>query len=373
METNLAHLLSELIEIPSVNPAFGGTGEAQLGAWVEHRLRRTRADVWTQEVAPGRRNIFAALHPRAQPALLLDAHLDTVAVAGNWTTDPFRALELEGRIYGRGACDTKGSLAVFLSVFEGLARAATRVARPLVFVASVDEEAEQRGAFAAVEGLALSGAIVGEPTQCRVIHAHKGFVRFSLRAKGRAAHSAFPERGDNAIFRMASALRRLEAHAADLARRPPHSALGVPSLNVGTISGGIGVNVVPDRCLVTVDRRTLPGETAATVQREIESVIGDEAIDIVDVVERRAVFTPTDDPLVCSMLRALEQCGVPALPEGAPYLTNATAYASAGVPSIVFGPGCFDQAHVPDEYIAVAELTRAADVLRCLLGGHVSP
>jgi acetylornithine deacetylase len=366
VNTSLAHLLTELVSIPSVNPALGGSGEAALGTFVAEFLRRTGADVWVQPVAGERANVVAALRGPPGPALLLEAHLDTVAPGAGWQRDPFAPTEKDGRLYGLGACDTKGSLATFLTVFAEFAREPRRLAQPLVFAATVDEEVEQQGAYALMrQDLKLGAAVIGEPTQCEVVAAHKGFVRCALRTSGRSAHSSVPETGSNAIMRMVPVLQSLQVYAAALARRSPHPLLGFPTVNIGTIRGGTGVNSVPDGCEIRLDRRTVPGEDAETVVAELRALLPAEADgQIDDVVIRPPLATPVEAPVVESLLRALRATGSPATVTGKPYLTNAVACAAAGVPAVVFGPGDLAQAHRPDEYVTLEQLRRAQASLR---------
>jgi acetylornithine deacetylase/succinyl-diaminopimelate desuccinylase family protein len=361
MITSIESRLAELIAIPSVNPALGGAGESALAHWVAEHLSAMGAEVWMQPVVGERCNVWAALRPHPGPAIVLEAHLDTVAPGAGWQHDPFSPVVRDGRMYGLGACDTKGSLATFLSVFAEFAQAPHRLAQPLILAATIDEEVAQQGAYALMDGgVEMLGVVTGEPTRNRIVHAHKGFVRFALHTAGRAAHSSTPERGESAIRRMVSVLTRLDAYAAALERREPHTALGRPTVNVGTVAGGTGVNVVPDHCVARVDRRTLPGETAASVQREIAEHLGEaEWLRWADVVERPALFTPVEARLVTSLRQALQDTGQAGELEAAPYLTNAVAYAAAGVPALVFGPGDLAQAHTPDEFITLAELHAA--------------
>ena len=247
-----------------------------------------------------------------------------------------------------------------------MAREPQRLAHPLIIAATIDEEVEQQGAYALMrQDLQLAAAITGEPTQCEVVPAHKGFVRVALRTHGRAAHSSAPEAGINAILRMVPVLQVLDGYAATLARRPPHPLLGSPTVNVGTISGGTGVNSVPDHCEIRLDRRTVPGEKAETVVSEIRALLPAESeVRMEDIVIRPPLATPVDAPLVESLLRALRATGSPATLAGKPYLTNAVAYAAAGVPAVVFGPGHLAQAHRPDEYVELEQLQRAGAALR---------
>lgn len=369
--TDLEKLLADLVAIESVNPVFGGPGEAELSAWVEAWLRRTGADVTVQEVQPGRNNVIAVVDSGSGPALLLDSHLDTVS-ADTWAVgDPFRPEVRGGRLFGRGSCDTKASMAVFLYLIAHYASSPTHLSRPLVFSATIDEEDRQTGAYRLLDhdfGVDIGAAVAGEPTLCRLIHAHKGLIRFQLEARGRAAHASNPALGDNAIARMGRVLGRLAALIDDFGRRAGHPRLGQPTLSPGTIRGGTAVNVVPDRCLLELDRRLIPGETADGAVDEILALLdGEPDLVLTRHYDRPALDTPADSPFVQEFGKAIQTCGRDARPQVAGYLTNAVAFVERDIPSIVFGPGEVTPAHTDHEYVDLAELAAAGQILRQFL------
>jgi len=369
--TELAKLLADLVAMESVNPVFGGPGEGDLSAFVEDWLRRTGADVAVQEVLPGRNNVIAAVRSGSGPALLLDSHLDTVS-ADTWADgDPFRPEIREGRLFGRGSCDTKASMAVFLYLIAHYASSPTRLSRPLVFAATVDEEDRQTGAYRLLDhdfGVEIGAAVVGEPTLCRLIHAHKGLIRFQLESRGRAAHASSPWLGDNAIVRMGRVLGRLAVLIDELGRRSGHPRLGQPTLSPGTIRGGSAVNVVPDRCLLELDRRLIPGETADGAVDEVLALLdGEPHMTLTRLYDRPALDTPADAPLVRAFGKAVQAGGRDPRPEVAGYLTNAVAFVERGIPSIVFGPGDVAPAHTDHEFVELEELEAAEHILRHFL------
>ncbi len=369
--TDLSKLLADLVAIESVNPVFGGPGEADLAAFVEAWLRRTGADVAVQEVQPGRNNVIAVVGSGPGPALLLDSHLDTVS-ADTWADgDPFRPEVREGRLFGRGSCDTKASMAVFLYLIAHYAASPTHLSRPLVFAATIDEEDRQSGAYRLLDhdfGVEIGAAVAGEPTLCRMIHAHKGLIRFQLEARGRAAHASNPALGDNAIARMGRVLGRLAALIEDFENRAGHPLLGRPTLSPGTIRGGTAVNVVPDRCLLELDRRLIPGETADGAVDEVLALFeGEPDIALIRHYDRPALNTPADSPFVQEFGRAIHAGGRDPRPEVAGYLTNAVAFVERGIPSIVFGPGDVTLAHTDHEFVDLAELEAAGHILRHFL------
>ena len=275
MTATPARLLCELIALPSVNPALlpgGGprTGERRVAEFLAATAAKAGMDVDLQEVLPGRSNLIAVLGAARKPRrhVLLAPHMDTVGVASD---AQFTPVTKAGRIYGRGACDTKGSVAAMLSALMGLAMRPVRpAATEIIFCALIDEEVGQAGSrFLVRRGFKANLAIVGEPTRCQVVTAHKGDLWLKLETRGKAAHGARPDLGRNAVHEMAKIVHLLETDYARSLRRRRHPLLRSPTINVGSIAGGRQPNIVPDRCVIDIDRRTLPGEKDATVKREI--------------------------------------------------------------------------------------------------------
>jgi acetylornithine deacetylase/succinyl-diaminopimelate desuccinylase-like protein len=382
----VARLLSDLIAVPSVNPAFlpagdPRTGEARVAAHLESLARRAGLEVSRQPVAPGRDNLIVRLRPGGalRHRILLAPHLDTI---GEPNLDPqLRPRVAGGRLYGRGACDTKGCVATFFQALLDVAASGVRPAHTeLVFVGFVDEENAQLGSRHYAElsrrprhraGLRADLAVVGEPTRLEVVSAHKGDVWLRLRTHGVAAHGATPHLGRNAVAAMAKAVLALEGdYAASLRRRKPHPLLGRPTLNVGAIRGGTQPNVVPALCEVDIDRRFLPGETPAGVQREIQGALRRARVsaEFVDLRSAPCPALETDPalPLVQAFLKAAGQRRT----RGVHYFCDAASLAAGGIPSIVFGPGDIAQAHTSEEWIEVAQLESARESLVRFLRGQ---
>ena len=361
-------LLKKLISLPSVNPSMGGTGEGVLCNYLFDRLSDLEVEVIRQEVFPGRDNIAARIGGADEPAVLLEAHMDTVAVDSWAKGDPFFPQEEEGRIYGRGSCDTKASMAVFLSCFEHFAANVAELKRPLVFAATVDEEERQSGAYKLMDlDWPLEGAIAGEPTLCGIINQHKGCVRFSIEVEGVAAHSSSPDLGKNAISRMGEVIRRMDSYR-DLLESSVASAIGAPTVSIGTIEGGTGVNIVPDSCRIEVDRRTVPGEKSDDIIRSIAAMFSDLPwVKVVPDLMRPAMATSEDEAFCQELANALRGYGDFRGFESAKYMTNAVAYSAKGIPSLVFGPGDISKAHMNDEFVEFEELEKARAILITLL------
>jgi acetylornithine deacetylase/succinyl-diaminopimelate desuccinylase-like protein len=358
-------ILRELVALPSVNPAFLPAGDPRAG---EHRVAdflaataaRGGLDVEFQPVLPGRRNLLARCSPHgpARRHLLLAPHLDTV---GGDSSDLFTPREHQGRLHGRGACDTKGSIAAMLAALLQLAASAARPRETeIVFAGLVDEENAQAGSRTlAASGFQADLAIVGEPTQLEVVTAHKGAVWLEIESRGKAAHGACPHLGRNAIRTMAAIVGLLEGQYAAQLRRRRHPLLGHPTINVGTIAGGTQPNIVPDRCTISIDRRTLPRETQPGVRREVQALLRRHQLEARLRNLRRgpcdALETDCRHPLVRAFLGVIGQSrGV-----GAHYFCDAAILASAGIPSVVFGPGSIAQAHTTKEWVSLRQLEQA--------------
>jgi acetylornithine deacetylase len=365
-------LLAELVTIPSVNPMgreSTGTifGEEALARSVAGYLRSHRVDAALQEVEPGRTNVIAHVDAGAPRTLLLEAHLDTVRTEG-MGIDPFGAGIRGGRLYGRGSCDTKGSLAAFLSALGAVMDRGAPLRYNVVFLATADEEYSFRGARHAVAaGLKADFGIAGEPTGLRIVHAHKGVTRWHIATRGLAAHSAYPERGRNAIFSMGQALVRLEQYAHRLRQDAAHPVLGFPSLSVGVIRGGEAVNVIPDRCTIEVDRRTLPGEidVVAPVRTLLEGI--PDCVCESPHISAEGMEVPREAPIVEILGEAVRAATGDCVIEAAHYATNAGVYGAAGIPTLVFGPGDIGLAHTAEEYIALDEYQTAVEIITRLL------
>jgi len=367
-------LLQDLIALPSVNPAFFSDpqlhGEHRVAAFLESAARRQGLEVKSQTVVPGRSNLLVRLSPRGEVRhrVLLAPHMDTVG-------EPAYELQLkpvvrDGRIYGRGACDTKGSVAAF---FQSLLNVAASGPRPnhteILFVGLIDEENMQLGSrHFAQHGPKGDLAVVGEPTGLEIVSAHKGDVWLRLRATGRSAHGATPHRGKNAVTAMARIVLALETeYAAELAARPAHPRLGRPTVNVGRIDGGRQPNIVPAECTIDIDRRTLPGETEAGVRREIITLLRRHGLkasyDNLRTSPCEPLETCPDLPLVRSLTRAARRKGT----RGVHYFTDAAPLAAGGTPSVVFGPGDIAQAHTEREWLAISQLEKSIQILERFL------
>ncbi|MBV9126884.1 MAG: M20 family metallopeptidase [Verrucomicrobia bacterium] len=362
-----------LVRIPSVNPAgdpgtdLANTGEGRLAEFLADRLAPLGAqEVTLTEVLPGRPNLLARFPSDrpGKPRLLFAPHTDTVSVAG-MTIDPFAAEARDGKIHGRGACDTKGTIAAMLGAFAELRDTLPRLSHEIWFAGLMGEEAGNEGAHAlAASGFRADFALVGEPTGCDIVHAHKGVAWLALTTRGRAAHGAYPERGVSAIYQMADVLRYVRDELAAEFAAAPDPVLGPASANVGLVRGGSKINIVPEHCTAELDLRTIPAQRRPDFIKEITARLRRACPDLAVELIRASppLSTPADHPLV----RALQTAGGKLV--GAAYFTDGSVLADeANIPSVAAGPGDIAQAHTADEYIEADELPRGVEFYKRFL------
>lgn len=358
-------LLRELVRTPSVNPRDRpGPGEAALAGVVRDWMAGHGISSRLHEVLPGRPNVLSVVPGRDPRAILLESHLDTVETEG-MTVDPFAGEVRDGRLFGRGACDAKASLAAFMLACAELA-AGPPPPYTVVLAGVIDEEHLYRGVLGLLDVVPadLVGAVVGEPTDLVPGIAHKGVVRYTVRTLGRAGHASRPEEAVNAVSLMSRVIRHLDATPPG---PPAHPLLGGATRCVTRVRGGTGPNIVPGRCEIDVDRRTLPGEEPLQVWRadgdELTALLpGLVEVDPPFTVDH-ALDTPADSPVVAALCRALAGRGRDAAVAGMPFCTDASKIARAGIPAVVFGPGSILDAHSAAESVALADVRLAADVV----------
>jgi acetylornithine deacetylase/succinyl-diaminopimelate desuccinylase family protein len=364
--------LADLIRLNTVNPAYGDGGtEANALPLLRAFFRQRGIETTEQEVFPGRHNLLARLPGRTQRRLVLEAHTDTVSIKG-MTIPPFEPAVREGRMYGRGAVDDKAGLAAMLHAVASIHADGITPPCEVLLAAVVDEEFSYRGVVKLCEGIQADAAIVAEPTEMRVVIASKGVLRLRLHTRGKAAHSAKPHLGNNAISHMARLVLALEEEHRKLAE-VTHPLLGSPTVNVGVIQGGVQVNLVPDHCAIELDRRLLPGESAADVvegyQRLLEKLAGEHPgfaaeIEAPPLLVDEALDTPAAAAVVTTAQQVLHSLGLNPEVCGVPFGSDASKLSRAGIPTILFGPGSIDQAHSVDEYVALDQVAQAAAFYR---------
>jgi len=370
-------LLSGLVAIPSVNPAFRTDterpeifGEQAKAEYVLSWLTEAGVSARLQPVLPDRPNVIATVKGQgAGKTLMLECHLDTVQVTG--MDAPFTPKLQNGRLYGRGAVDDGGCVAAMMLAMRALQRSPPGC--DTVLLAAMDEEFQYRGvAHYLAQGGRADGGIAGEPTGLRVVSACKGCVRWRIEVIGQAAHSSEPWRGIDAIAIGTELLVHLRAALAPRLAARHHPLVGSPTLVCSMIEGGQGPNTVAESCFLTFDRRTIPGESGVDAWREVELETARFAATIAEGA-RIITHPPFIDSISMAadesadIVRvALAQCraeGLPDTVEGVAYGSDATKMDAAGIPTIVFGPGSIQQAHTAGEYVAVADVGRAARII----------
>ena len=362
MAAEVVELTRELVRTRTVNPPGD---EAKAASLVGARLEAAGLSVDAFELAPGRTSLVARTRTRgSRPALCLTAHLDTVPLGGaDWERDPF-AGEIDGdRLFGRGSSDMKGGAAAIVVAAERVAAAGEGDAGlELVLCAGEETGCEGALALAGADGaLGRAGAVlVAEPTTNYPCVAHKGVVWADAVARGRTAHGSMPDLGENAIYKLARAVGRLEGFALEAEE---HELLGRPTVSLGTMSGGININSVPDFATAGIDVRTVPGMSGDSVLAALREQLGEEV-----TVEPRVVLDPIDtDPgeaWVREVFEVMEGVtGESPEPRGLAYFTDAAALTPAygRPPTIICGPGDAEQAHRTDESCSVAALEAACE------------
>ena len=344
-------------------PGDPHAGEELVADYLKNRARKAGLEIETQATNSGRDNLIVRLKPLGQAThrIILAPHMDTV---GGDLDKIFRPTKKGERLHGRGACDTKGSVAVMFHAMEHLAKRDRPANTEIVFIGFVDEECNQTGsrAFSKLK-LKANLALVGEPTRCKVVAAHKGDLWLRLSTRGKAAHGSRPELGRNAVHTMAKCIDAIETEYAQNLGKRRHPVLGPPTINTGIVRGGSQPNIVPDVCEADMDRRTLPGESFTTISREIGEVLKKRGLKarLTNVKGYTCPAMETDPtlPMVQQFMRTVRQTK----PLGVDYYCDAANIATTGVPAIVWGPGDIAQAHTADEWISIRQLERGMDVL----------
>jgi len=353
---SVVELCQTLVQIPSENPS-GSTnrsGEKGIAEFVGGFLKSLGAQVKYEEIEPDRPNVYGfwPLPVGATQRIMFAPHLDTVTVDG-MVVDPFLAKVSNGRLYGRGSSDTKGSIAAMLWALKSVDP--TRLNVGVAFAGLADEEAGQLGAKACAARKFADFVVVGEPTNLDLVYTHKGTTWLEIETVGKSVHASLPETGVNAIDLMTIALARLRDAFPNLVSSPTDPVLGNATISTGRIRGGTKINIVPDRCHAEIDIRILPGQESMAVA--VADFFRDQKIPAtVRAIKISApLFTDCDNPII----KRLESLGSQLT--GASWFCDAAIFSAEGTPAVAIGPGSMAQAHTADEFIEVAELKRGAE------------
>lgn len=364
----LTQILSDLVAIDSTNPGIlpGAPGEAEIAAALAHWLKAAGLEVDVQEVLPGRPNVVGILRGAGGgKTLMLNGHLDTVGANG--MAQPHHPTVQDGRMYGRGTYDMKGGLTACMLAMKAATR--LNLAGDVIFCAVMDEELGGLGTQQISRQYRADAAIIAEPTELQLVVAHRGFVFVEVETIGVAAHGSRPHLGVDAIFKMGKVLRALDEFDQHLQAHPSHPLLGSGSLHASFIHGGQEPSTYPAQCLLTLERRTIPGETPHSVQTEMDRMLA--ALAAADPAfqytlrlgaSQPPMETPPDAEILPVILQAARQVlGYDPQPGGVSYWTDAATLWTAGIPSLLFGP-LGAGAHAAEEWVDLQSMQTCAEV-----------
>ncbi len=371
MTSELTKLIADLVAINSVNPdlAKDGAGERQIADYISAWGRDAGLEVHIQDAGPNRPNVILIARGRGGgKSLMLNAHTDTVGVSD--MEAPFEPVIRGGRLYGRGAYDMKSGLAACMLALKA---ARDMNLRGDVMVSAVADE--EYGSIGTEALLAEWGrwpadaALISEPTEMAISIAHRGFVWVDIETTGVAAHGSRPHLGIDAIAKMGKALVALEALDRQMRARPSHDLLGSGSLHASLISGGEEISMYPAHCQLQVERRTLPGETRASVEAEIGEILDEIAAADPDfnarakaTFARSAYHIEAAHPLVQQLRRVAEaqlEGDVPLV--GSSWWMDSALFGEAGIPTVVLGPAGAG-AHAIEEWVDLASVARCQQI-----------
>lgn len=368
-------ILQDLVRINSVNAFYpNGPGEGAVSKYVEAFWDSFGIEHYRQQVLPGRDNVIARLPGSdSSRTLLLEAHMDTVSITG-MTIPPLDPKILDGKLYGRGSCDTKAGLACMLAAVAWAKIKNSKPNATILMASVIDEEHSCKGVLKLCENLKASAAIVAEPTELKTVIASKGVLRWRIISKGKQAHSSKVHLGINAIEHMAHLIVEIERYQRTLSQTS-HPLLGAPTGNIGLIDGGVQVNFVPDQCSIQIDRRLLPNEAVDAVLAEYQKIV--EAVSAKLPGSRFQMEAPllydagleTSDNARIAQLSSgiLRKMGYSDALEGVAYGSDGTHISALGIETIIFGPGSIDQAHTESEYVEVEQVRVAFEYYKQMI------
>jgi len=357
----MKNLLKKLIQAETT----GQTGELAAAEIVSAELRRSgiesRIDCWDGS----RANVIARVQSAGHGAAILFAcHLDVVGPGeASWNYPPFAATESERRIYGRGSADMKGGIAATVTAMRQVIEAGTKLQGDIIFLAAAGEETDSCGTKKFISDCGrlpkLAGVIIPEPTDFEVVTAHRGMLWLEVTTKGKAAHSSTPHLGVNAIASMTAVLNELANYKIPF---QPHELLGDCSMSINTISGGKEINVIPDRCTIAIDIRTVPAQNHQAIIDDLERICiklnqQNPQFDAQVSILRQVQALETDPD--CDFVRDLCSAVGDDETKAVGFTTDAPYFAALGAPVVIFGPGKPGLCHKPDEYIDIADVEQA--------------
>jgi succinyl-diaminopimelate desuccinylase len=347
----------ELAAAEIISAELGRSGiESQIDNW-----DGTRANITAHVKSSGKKG-----------ALLFACHLDVVPAGdANWSKPAFDAVESDGRIYGRGSADMKGGIAAIVTAIGEIADSGTKLQGDIILFAAAGEETDSCGTRRFVHEAGrlpeIAGVVLPEPTDFEIITAHRGMLWLKVETRGKAAHGSTPHFGVNAIASMRSVLNELENFKI-LSKR--HKLLGECSMSINTIAGGKAINIVPDKCTIEIDIRTVPGQNQQDIINDLQNIFAklkkknpEFSAEVSVVREVGALETDSG----CDFVR--DFCSAVGIKEtgAVGFTTDGPHFASLGAPTVVFGPGKPPLAHKPDEFIDISELKKAVEYYKNII------
>lgn len=366
-------VLKKLVSINSVNPDIeSGNSEIEVSNFIVEYLKKAGLEVHTQNVKDGRFNVVGILKGSGEKkGLMFNGHADTVGIR-NMTIDPLKPVIDNDKLYGRGACDMKAGIAAMMVVLKTFADSKSMLKGDLTLSTVPGEEFDNVGARKLVEGFSFSkplGAIiVGEPTGLQLAIKHKGFINIEIETKGKAAHGSVPEKGIDAIEKMAKIVVKLDEMKTTAAKKN-NELLGQPKIHTSTIQGGREWSVIPDQCILKIEVRTIPEYKTEDAMKDLHKIIAELSSKDPNLKASTNIFldgepldTSPNEPIVKSLAQVYEKLKGTKLPViGVPYGTEAPIFAKGfKAPTCVMGPGDIKQAHTSDEYVNTEEVIDAA-------------
>jgi len=369
---NVVDILKDLIALPSINPMGGNNtvaslcGEAKVNEYLHDFIKKTGLEPIVQKTAlKCRDNVGGMIYKGAKyKTIILQGHTDTVGINDN--KNLLVPGERNSKIYGRGACDCKGGLAAMLAALAEAAKHPETVKNNIIVMGVSDEEYSFKGSLAMCEQMPTKDAdfgIVGEPTECRIVNGFKGVARWDISVHGKAFHSSEPEKGINAIYRMAKIVNLIEKYQSELAA-VSERALGSETISIGVIKGGSSVNIVPESCTIEIDRRltrkTSPEKALNSLTKFLSENLDFEFTTSKLKDAQNAALINSRHPGVKMMSAICAEMGLDAIPRQVAFGSDAFRMNAAGIPTVLWGPGSIATAHTDGEYVELKQLQQAA-------------
>ena len=371
-EKELLQVVQDLISIESVNPELSGTGNGEhlIAEHIGNYLTKMGLEVRYQEIKPKRVNVIGVLKGSGEgKSIMLNGHTDTVGISG-MDIEPLNPLFKDGKVYGRGSFDMKSGLGAMLIAVKSIKDAGLKPKGDVILAFVADEEYRSIGTEVLIKDFSADAAIICEPTNLKVCVAHKGFAWIKVEIFGKAAHGSRPDKGIDAIVKAGKFLNRIENLGNNILVQKKHPLLGSPSIHASLIKGGTELSTYPDYCLIELERRTIPGESAETVEKEMRTLIenigseDDQFKAKFEVSFYRPPLEVSQDHLIVSALTKAYSKIVKQAPEfiGVSGWMDSAIMTAAGIPTVIIGPGG-EGFHAATEYVDFESVITLAKIV----------